>query len=96
MIDAVAISAPPNSRPRSDGLMGAASTFTTTSSGPGAGVSTCANDSSRTPSEVINERNCSPETDREVICDVYPGKVSRHTSTRAAPHHSALASSEMS
>ena len=39
---AVLMSAPPNSRPRSDGLIGAASTRTSTSSGPGVGTSTCA------------------------------------------------------
>ena len=40
------MSAGPISSPRSDGLIGAASTRTTTSSGPGAGVSTSASESS--------------------------------------------------
>ena len=44
---AAVISAPPNSRPMSDGLIGAASTLMTTSSGPGSGTGTTSRNSSR-------------------------------------------------
>ncbi len=53
-------SAPANSSPRSDGLMGAASTRTTTSSGPGAGTSASTSDSSTVCALVSIVRSCSP------------------------------------
>ena len=55
-------SAGPVSRPRSDGLIGVASTLTTTWSGPGSGTSTRASDSSSRPSVEIRERSCSPDS----------------------------------
>ena len=60
--DALAVlrSAPASSRPRSDGLMGAASTRISTSSGPGSGTSTVASDNSSRPSAVTNDRSCCP------------------------------------
>src|SRR4051812_10039214 len=57
---AAAMSAGPSSRPRSDGLIGVASTFTTTWSGPGSGTSTLASDSSSSPLFLIRERSCRP------------------------------------
>src|SRR6266404_9322602 len=57
---AVDISAGPISSPRSDGLIGAPSTRTTTSSGPGSGVGMFASDSSSSPLFFSSERNCSP------------------------------------
>ena len=46
---AVVISAAPTSSPRSDGLIGEASTRTTTSSGPGSGIGTLASEISSSP-----------------------------------------------
>ena len=57
---AVLMSAGPISRPRSDGLIGVASTLTTTWSGPGSGIGTSASDSSSSPLLLIRERSCSP------------------------------------
>src|SRR5882757_4032901 len=57
---AVVMSAAPISSPRSDGLIGDASTRTTTSSGPGSGVGTLARDISSSPLFLISERSCSP------------------------------------
>src|SRR5580693_5530761 len=57
---AVDMSAAPTSNPRSDGLIGEASTRTTISSGPGSGTGTLANDISSSPSFLISERSCSP------------------------------------
>src|ERR1700737_1533568 len=57
---AVDISAAPTSSPRSEGLIGEASTRTTTSSGPGSGVGTLASDISSSPPFLISERSCSP------------------------------------
>jgi hypothetical protein len=54
---AVRISAGPNSRPRSDGLIGAASMRTTTSSGPGSATSTGTRESSSWALAVIFERS---------------------------------------
>jgi hypothetical protein len=54
---AVLRSAPPNSSPWSDGLMGEASIRTMTSSGFGSGVATVASDSSRMPSFFTIERS---------------------------------------
>jgi hypothetical protein len=54
---AVVISAAPTRSPRSDGLIGDASTRTTTSSGPGSGVATSASDSSSSPLFLISERS---------------------------------------
>ena len=53
-------SAGPMSSPRSDGLMGVASTRTRISSAPGLGIGTLARESSRSPSVVTSERSCSP------------------------------------
>src|SRR4030081_1383581 len=52
---AVDISAAPISSPRSDGLIGEASTRTRTSSGPGSGIGTLASDSSSSPLFLISE-----------------------------------------
>src|SRR5260370_30824219 len=57
---AVDISAAPTRSPRSDGLIGEASTRTTTSSGPGSGTGTLASDISSSPLFLISERSCSP------------------------------------
>src|SRR6266436_2685256 len=57
---AVVMSAAPTKRPRSDGLIGEASTRTTTSSGPGSGVGTSTSDISSSPLFFISERSCSP------------------------------------
>src|SRR6266852_7218658 len=54
------MSAAPIRSPRSDGLIGEASTRTTTSSGPGSGVGTLARDISSSPLFLISERSCSP------------------------------------
>jgi hypothetical protein len=54
---AVLMSAPPKSRPWSEGLMGEASTRTTTSSGLGSGMGTRASESSRVPSFLTVERS---------------------------------------
>src|SRR5438874_2361945 len=59
-IFAVARSAPPNISPRSEGLIGDASTRTTTSSDFGSGIGTLVSESSTMPSFVTVERNCSP------------------------------------
>jgi hypothetical protein len=57
---AVLRSAPPNSSPWSDGLMGEASIRTMTSSGFGSGIATVTRDSSRMPSLFTVERSCRP------------------------------------
>src|SRR6202035_4915883 len=57
---AVVMSAAPTRSPRSDGLIGEASTRTTTSSGPGSGVGTLTSDISSSPLFLISERSCSP------------------------------------
>src|SRR5882672_6203791 len=57
---AVVMSAAPTRSPRSDGLIGEASTRTTTSSGPGSGVGMLARDISSSPLFLISERSCSP------------------------------------
>ena len=57
---AVLMSAAPSSRPRSDGLIGDASTRTTTSSGFGSGVGVFTSVSSSVPSFFTVERSCSP------------------------------------
>jgi hypothetical protein len=57
---ACSISAGPNNKPRSDGLIGVASTRTTTSSSFGSGTGTFASETSSVPSLVIFERSCSP------------------------------------
>ena len=57
---AVVMSAAPTKRPRSDGLIGEASTRTTTSSGAGSGVGTLARDISSSPLFLISERSCNP------------------------------------
>jgi hypothetical protein len=57
---AVLMSAGPSSKPRSDGLIGVASTLTKTWSGPGSGITTSASDSSSSPVFLIRERSCNP------------------------------------
>src|SRR6478735_5509960 len=57
---AVDMSAGPIKSPRSDGLIGVASTRTTTSSSAGSGVGTLASDSSSSPLFFNSERSCSP------------------------------------
>src|SRR5664279_2058646 len=56
---AVLMSAAPNSRPRSDGLMGEASMRTRTSCGAGCGTVTSTSDTSSSPVDFTSERNCS-------------------------------------
>jgi hypothetical protein len=57
---AVVISAAPTRRPRSEGLIGDASTRTTTSSAEGSGVGTSSSDISNSPLFLISERSCRP------------------------------------
>src|SRR3954471_15766413 len=57
---AVLISAAPIRSPRSDGLIGAASTRTTTSSAAGSGVGTSRSEISSSPLFLISERSCRP------------------------------------
>ena len=57
---AVVISAAPTRRPRSEGLIGEASTRTTTSSADGSGIGTFTSDISSSPFFLISERSCSP------------------------------------
>jgi hypothetical protein len=64
---AVAISAAPNSRPMSDGLMGVASMRTMTSSAAGSGVGTSCSEISSSPSALMSERSCSPVGAREWV-----------------------------
>ena len=56
----VLMSAGPSSKARSDGLMGAASTRSKTSSGAGSGVLTRTSESSSVPSSFSSDRSCSP------------------------------------
>ncbi len=56
---AVLMSAAPNSSPRSEGLIGAASTRISTSSGPGSGTGTLTSESSSSPLLFMSERSCS-------------------------------------
>src|SRR2546425_5066735 len=63
---AVDMSAPPNISPRSEGLMGDASTRTTTSSGFGSGIGTLVSESSRMPSFLTVDRNWSPVDSRSM------------------------------
>src|SRR6185437_1304271 len=57
---AVERSAAPVKSPRSEGLIGVASTLTTTSSGFGSGVGTCKSEISSSPLFLISERSCRP------------------------------------
>src|SRR5580692_2271324 len=57
---AVVMSAAPTRRPRSDGLIGEASTRTTTSSADGSAIGTLTSDISSSPFFLISERSCSP------------------------------------
>src|SRR3954454_2983513 len=57
---AVPMSAAPIRSPRSDGLIGAASTRTTTSSAAGSGVGTSSSEISSSPFFLISERSCRP------------------------------------
>ena len=75
---AVDISAAPTSRPRSDGLIGEASTRTTTSSGPGSGVGTLASEISSSPLFLISERSCSPVLVSPIICSSLCGSAFQH------------------
>ena len=58
---AAVTSAPASSRPRSDGLIGAASTRISTSVGPGTGTSTVSRNNSTFWSSVTSERSCSAD-----------------------------------
>src|ERR1700757_839142 len=64
---AVERSAGPVSRPRSDGLIGLASTRTTTSSSVGSGVGISTSEISSSPLFLIKERSCSPVAPSEAI-----------------------------
>jgi hypothetical protein len=64
---AVAISAAPNNRPMSDGLMGVASMRTMTSSAAGSGVGTSCSEISSSPSALMSERSWSPVGARESV-----------------------------
>jgi hypothetical protein len=57
---AVVMSAAPIRSARSDGLIGAASTRTTTSSADGSAIGTATSDISSSPFFLISERSCSP------------------------------------
>src|ERR1700690_2798816 len=57
---ALVMSAAPTKRPRSEGLIGDASTRTTTSSAEGSGVGTSSSDISSSPLFLISERSCRP------------------------------------
>ena len=57
---AVDMSAPPNNSPRSEGLIGEASTRTTTSFSPGAATGTDSRDSCSSPLDFTKERSCRP------------------------------------
>ena len=63
----VARSAAPNRRPMSDGLIGVASTRSTTSSAAGAGVATRASESSSSPLSLTRERSWSPSGGRLAV-----------------------------
>ncbi len=52
------MSAAPNSRPRSDGLIGVASMRTSTSSSAGLGTGTSTSETSSSPLRLISERSC--------------------------------------
>src|ERR1700674_1901670 len=70
------ISAAPTRSPRSDGLIGEASTRTTTSSGPGSGIGTLTREISSSPLFLISERSCSPDLvsaliERPPVCVSY-------------------------
>src|SRR5262249_18731476 len=69
---AVPKSAAPSSKPRSDGLIGDASTRTTTSSGFGAGVGVSTKDNSNTPSFFTIERSCKPLFGYEFAMAILP------------------------
>src|SRR5581483_1338614 len=58
---AVVMSAAPKRRPRSEGLIGVASTRTTTSSAAGSGVVTFWREISSSPLFLISERSCRPD-----------------------------------
>src|SRR5579883_490125 len=64
---AVERSAGPVSRARSDGLIGLASTRTTTSSAAGSGVGISTSEISSSPLVLINERSCSPVAPSKAI-----------------------------
>ena len=79
----VSASAAPNSRPRSDGLIGDASTRTSTSSALGCGMGIAASDNSSVPSCLIVDRSCSasPESCLAILGDSTPW-AGRVTSTK--------------
>jgi hypothetical protein len=73
-------SAPPISRPRSEGLIGAASTRMTTSSSAGVGIGTSTSERSSVPAPVTRERSCKPEAGSDVMSETL-----RLVTTRCSP-----------
>ena len=61
------MSAPAVSRPRSDGLIGEASTRTNTSLAAGVGTGTSCSESSSVPCDVTNERSSSAVSGKSVV-----------------------------
>src|SRR5260370_30042435 len=78
------MSAPAKSKPRSDGLRGAASTRTTTSLAAGTGVGTLVSDSSRSPVLLTSDRSCSPVR-ASLCCMSYPSKSAAVRKRHATP-----------
>src|SRR5713101_448895 len=78
---AVDMSAPPNISPKSEGLMGDASTRTTTSSGFGSGIGTLVSESSRMPSFLTVDRNWSPVD----CCSMRSPLISLNPSSASTP-----------
>src|SRR5262249_10317998 len=76
-------SAGPKSKPRSDGLIGAASMRTTTSSAWGSGIGTSASDTSSRPSCVTVEYNCSAVPDCSCVMSRSPHGVVPHAAMQS-------------
>ena len=86
-VASVSRSAAPNSKPMSDGLIGAASTRTTTSVGSGGATSTACSASSSSPLAWISERSCRPRWGMEV-------DMGRASSGRCSAHRGAANGTE--
>ena len=70
-------SAGPNSRPMSDGLMGAACIWISTSSAPGVGTGVGSRLTCRVPSTCTSERSCRAVTGMGAFMGGFRGKVGR-------------------
>src|SRR5690242_20731362 len=84
---AAAISAPPKSRPMSDGLSGAASTLMSTSSGPGSGTGTMSRNSSSIWSALTSDRSWSASAG---ICADIGAILSERAAQLLVTRHAAL------